>query len=234
MKITPSLDSVSNLTASVSLVTLMRRVWVSSFPSIRNYGHSFCVPVQAILSSISTKTLGGKTINWGSRNRSPCSLMGQSGKKNSHSWGSCLLVSTKRALTSLWLCGYMLYVKVYCPSGALCTTRALPRCWPLFANGALRRTGRLLSPCLASCSAAGHRLCSRPTQLSDTAIRHIPSAQRGSWTGQIHKHNLGKGQSQKGSVHLSVQELVLIYLYLFLLLHSAVLICLCARNGLLW
>lgn len=71
------------------------------------------------------ETLGGETINWGRRNSSLCSLVGQSEKKNSHSWGCYLLVPTKRVLTSLWLCGYMLYVKVYCTSGALCRICAL-------------------------------------------------------------------------------------------------------------
>lgn len=104
------------------------------------------------------KTLKGETINWGRRNCSLRPLMGKSGKKNSHSWGSCLLVPTKRVLTSLQLCGYILYVKVYCTSGALCRVCALPRCWPLFANGALLRMGRLVSSRLVSHGAAGRGL----------------------------------------------------------------------------
>lgn len=119
-----------------------------------------------------------------------------------------LLVPTKRVLTSLRLCGYMLYVKVYCTSGALCRICALLRCWPLFANRVLLRMGKLVSSRLTSRSAAGHRLHSLPTQRGDTAICHIPLTQRRSQAGHICKHNLYKEQSQKaGSVHLSMQEL---------------------------
>lgn len=142
--------------------------WVSSFPSSWNCGHPYCIPLQTVLSSVSTRTLGGKAISWGRRNCSLCSPMGQAGKKNNHSWGSCLLFSTKRVLTSLWLCGYMLYDKVYCTSGALCRTCALPRCWPLFANGALLGMG-----------ASSHHV-SPHSALPDTAFIPFPC----SWATQ--------------------------------------------------
>lgn len=162
MKIIYNLDLFNDLIASSSLVVLMQWDWVPSLP------HKTLVVLIVSLykqycPQSGNETLGGETINWGSRNYSLCSLMGQSAKKNSHSWGSCLLVPTKRVLTSLRLCGYMLYVKVYCTSGALCRICALPRCWPLFANGALLRTGGLVSPRRASRSAAGRGLHSLPT-----------------------------------------------------------------------
>jgi len=126
------------------------------------------------------------------------------------------MVPTKRILTSLQLCGYMLYVKVYCTSGALCRICALARCWPVFANGTLLRMGRLDSPRLSSPRLASPLLsqCCRtrasfPSHVAERhshSSRHPATEEVTAW--HICEHNLRKEQSQKaGSEQLGMQEL---------------------------